>query len=201
MRVIKGCVTVIGIIGILAITTLIVGYFLFSLTPPIKAEMLPFAASKEAAQSFDQKIETLKAEIEAAVDAKEEKEVTLVITEQEINNKMLDLKAEGELPLEDILINFDNKGYLLVYSELATPGVDAKTGVKGKMKVVEGNLKIVVEDFDLGKLPLPQSIKGGVESLLNILVSPRLADLPMEITAIKVSNDQLAITGLTKIAD
>ena len=200
MRLIRGFITAIGIIGILFIIALIMGYYLFCLTPPIKAKMAPAMPSAEAAESFNQKFETFEAEIEAAVDAGEEREVSLAITEQEVNNKMLDVLAEGELPLKSVLINFGD-GHFLAYVVVENPGVSAKTGVLAQIKVVDGGLKIAVEDFDLGKLPLPQSAKNGVGELLTIMVRLKLTDLPLEITNVEISNHKLTVVGSTKAAD
>ena len=200
MRLIRGFITAIGIVGILFIITLIMGYYLFCLTPPIKAKMTPAMPSAEAAESFNQKFETFETEIEAAIDAGEKREVSLVITEQEVNNKMLDVLAEGELPLKSVLINFGD-GYFLAYVVVENPGVSAKTGVLAQINIVEGDLKIAVEDFDLGKLPLPQSVKNGAEELLNIMVRLRLADLPLEITNVEISSGKLTVVGSTKAAD
>lgn len=201
MRLIRTLISIIGIIGIMVIIALVIGYYLFSLTPPIKARILPVAVSAEAAQNLDQKLETVDEEIEAAVAANEEKEVRLIITEQEINNKMLDALAEGESSLKKIAINFDNKGRILVYAELETPGVDVKTGAIGQIQVMDGKPTIVIEDFDLGKLPLPQAANSGVEKLLNIMLELKLTDIPVELTAVEITDTQLTATGLTKTTD
>ena len=200
MRLIKWLITVIGIIGVLVIIALVMGYYLFCLTPRIQAKMVPVMLSAEAAQSFDQKLKTLETEIEAAVAAGEEREVSLVITEKEVNSKLIEVLAEGELPLKEILINFRD-GHFLVYAIVGTPGVDAKTGAIGQIEVVNGDPKVVVEDFDLGKLPLPQAANSRLGDLLNIIVRLKLADFPLEITNVEISNHQLTVAGLTETAD
>jgi len=199
MSLIKWCLAVIGIIGVLAFIALIIGYFLFSLTPSIKADLTPVVVSAEAAQSFDQKFKAFETELKEAVADGEEKEISMVITEQEVNNKILDVLAEGELPLKKVLINFE-EDYFLVFAIVDITGADAKTGLIAETKIVKDNLKIAVKKFDLGKLPLPQCVDSGVEKLLNIMIRLRLADLPMEISKVEISDSQLIITGLAKIA-
>jgi len=199
MRLIRVSVTVIGIIGVLAILTLVMGYYLFSLSPWIKAGMIPVAVTAEAAQSLDQKLEALETEIDEAVTAGEEREISLVITEKELNSKLVEVLAEGELPLKGALVNF-REGYLLAYSVVDIPGVDAKTGAMGKIQVVDGNAKAIIEDLDLGKLPLPKAANSGVEEFLDIMLRLRLADLPLEITSVEISNRELTATGLVKTA-
>jgi len=200
MRLIRGLITVVGIIGVLVIIALVMSYYLFSLTPPIKAKMHEVPPSVEAFQSLDQKLEALETGIEAAVDAGEEREISLTITEKEVNSKLAEILAEGELPLEEILINF-GEGYFLVYAKVDVPGVDAKTGAKGQIQSVNGDPKVALEDLNLGKLPLPQAVSSGVEELLNIMLRLRLADLPLETTDVEISNRQLTIAGLIKITN
>lgn len=200
MRLIRGFITVVGIIGILVIIALIMGYYLYSLRPWIQAKMTPVAVTAEAAQSFDQKFEALEMEIHQAIAAGEERETALVITEKEVNSKLVEVLAEGDLPFDQILVNF-REGRFLIYAVADVPGVAARTGAIGRIQVVNGDLEIVLEDFDLGKLPLPQAVNGGVEKLLDIMVKLKLADVPLEITDVEISDRELTASGLIKSAD
>ena len=200
MKILRGCIAAIGIIGILVILALVTSYFLFSLTPPIKSKMVPVPVSAEAAEKFDQKIDAWEAEIEDAVANDKEMVITLTITEQEINNKILDILAEGELPIKEALVNL-GEGYLLAYVVIDNPGVDAETGTLALIEVEDEELKITVEDFDLGKLPLPQGVQDGVEKLVNILTKLKLTDLPVKTTDVQINNHQLIITGVTKTTE
>lgn len=200
MRVIRGCVTIIGIVSVLAIVTVLMAYYLYSLSPRIRAQMVPVAVTAEAAQSLDQKIETLETEIDEAVAAGQEREMSFVVTEKELNSKLIELLAEGELQLNEVLVNF-REGYFLVYAVVDVPGVAARTGAKGRLQVVDGDAKVLIEDFDLGKLPMPQSANSGIEQLLDIMISLKLADLPLELTGIEINNGELTASGLVKTAD
>ena len=200
MRLIRGCITVVGIIGILVIIALVMGYYLYSLRPWIQAKMTPVAVSAEAAQSLDQKFEVLETEFDEAIAAGEERETSLVITEKEVNSKLVEVLAEGDLPFDQILVNF-REGRFLIYTVADVPGVAARMGAIGRMQVVNGDPEIVIEDFDLGKLPLPQAVNGGIGELLDVMVRLKLADLPLEITDVEISNRELTVSGLIKIAD
>ncbi len=197
MRAIKGIIMVIGVIGILVAATLLIGYYLYSLSPPIQAKMVQILPSPEAAQSFDQKISSAKAEIEAAADTGQAKQLTLTITDREINSKMIELRAKGELPVREALINFGD-GNFLAYAVIDTPGINAKTAMIGQVEIMNGSPKIVLGDFNLGKLPLPESAEQRVEQLLNIMVDLQLSDVPLEITDVQFSNGELTVTGTTK---
>jgi len=200
MRVIRGCVTIIGIVSVLAIVTVLMAYYLYSLSPRIRAQMVPVAVTAEAAQSLGQKIETLETEIDEAVAAGQEREMSFVVTEKELNSKLIELLAEGELQLNEVLVNF-REGYFLVYAVVDVPGVAARMGAKGHLQVVDGDAKVLIEDFDLGKLPMPQSANSGIEQLLDIMISLKLADLPLELTGIEINNGELTASGLVKTAD
>jgi hypothetical protein len=200
MRLIKGLIMAIGIIGVLVIIALIIGYYLYSLSPRIQEKVIPVAVSADAAQSFDQKLDALEGQIKAAVDAGEKKQVSLVITEKEINSKLVQMLAEGELPsLKRILINFGD-GYFLTYAVVDTPGIDAKTGSMGRVEIIEGEPKVVIDEFNLGKLPLPKSANRRVEQLLNIMVNLQLPEVSLDITGVEIKNHQLTVTGTTKTA-
>lgn len=200
MKLIKGFITVIGIIGILVIIALVTGYYLYLLTPPIQAEMYDPGQSRKAFESFNQKFESFETEVKDAVDAGEEKELSLVITEKEINSKLIEVLAEGELPLREILVNFGKEAFM-IYAKVDVPGVDARIGAKGQIQALDGGLKVAIEDFDLGKLPLPQAATNGVEEVVNIMLKLRLADWPLEITNVEISNRELTVVGLTRTAD
>jgi len=197
MRLIRGLITAIGIIGILALFVLIIGYYLYSLSPPIQSKMVPILPSPEAAQSFDQKLNTADDEIEAAVKAGQKKEVTITITDKEVNSKIIQLRAAGELPAKEASINFGD-GNFLAYAMFDTPGINAKTGVIGRVEIVDGSPKVIVDEFNLGKLPLPQTATARVEQLLNIMLSLRLADVPLEITNVQFNNHELTVIGTTE---
>lgn len=197
MRLIRPLIMIIGIIAILATFALLLGYYLYSLSPRIHARLTPVAVSAEAAESFDLKLRSAKTEIETAVSAGQKKELALSITDKEINSKVTQMKAKGELPARELLINFGD-GYFLAYAVVDTPGVNAKIGAIGGVEVVKGTPKIVITEFNLGKLPLPKTINKRVEQILNIIVSLQLADLPLEITNVQIKNHQLIILGTTK---
>lgn len=197
MRVITGLVMAIGIIGILVAGVLLIGFYLYSLSPPIQSEMVPTGQSSDAVKSFDQKISSTEDEIDSAVGAGQEKEITLTITDKEVNSKLIELRAKGELPVRDASINFGD-GQFLAYAVVDVPGIDAKTAVTGQVEIEDGSPKIVVTDFNLGKLPLPESADKRAEQLLNVVLRLQLSDVPLEMTSIQIKDHQLTVTGTTK---
>jgi hypothetical protein len=201
MRLIKGIIMAIGVIGILVILALITGFYLYSLSPSILGRAVPVTVTADAAQSFDDKLESADTQIKSAIEAREKREVSLVITENEANSKLAQMLAESQLPLKrGSLINFGD-GYFLIYAVLDAPIMDAKTGTIGRIEIVDGKPKVVIDEFNLGKLPLPKSAKARVEQLANIIASLQLADVPLDITSVQLKDRQLTITGTTQTGD
>ena len=201
MRIVRWCLMAIGAIGILFVIALVVGYCLFCLVPPIKADMMQIVVTAAAAQSLDQKVDAFKAEIDDAVETGENREITLTITNEEVNSKLTEIVAEGKLPLEQALVNFGD-GYFMAYAVIDVPGVAAKTGMRGQIELTDGGPEVVVEDFDLGKLPLPEGMNDRVGGLMNILVLMELPtdELPLEVTAVEFIWGELTVKGVTKVS-
>jgi hypothetical protein len=199
MRAINTVLIIIGVIGIIVLMAAFTGFVLFSLDPPIKAQLSPVPVSADALKSFDQKIVVFKQKIEAGIAAKEKREVVLTITAEEINSKIVELVAQGDLPLKETLINFDND-LCKVYTVFNNPGVSAKIGLVAQLMVNKGNIKIVTVDFQVGRLPLQQSLIKSVGSILDVLVRMEGSadELQIDITGISVSDGRLTIRAMTR---
>ena len=200
MRLIKGIVMAIGVIGILAIFALLTGLYLYSLSPSILGRAVPVSLSADAAQSFDTKLETANTQIKSAFEARQKRDVNLSITESEANSKLRQMIAEGQLPLKAVLINFGDNNFL-AYGVMDAPVIDAKVGMIGRIDIKDGKPKVIVDEFNLGKLPLSQSAKVRAEQLANIVLSLQIADVPLDITSVQISNHQITISGTTRTGE
>lgn len=201
MRFIRGFVMAVGIIGILVAITLVLGYFLYSLTPWVQAKMTPVTVTADAAKSFDDKIEALQKEIKEASAAQQVKEVKLVITEGEVNSKLTELLAEAALPknINKILINF-RENQFMVYTVIDAPGVAAKIGAIGNIKIVDDQPKLTIQDLDVGKLLITHSTYRRAEDLLDFALKGRLSDVPMKITSVDIGKREITVIGVTETA-
>jgi hypothetical protein len=200
MRLIKGIIMGVGVLGILVIIFLITGFYLYSLSPSVLARAVPVAVTADAAQSFDNKLDTADSQIKSAVETRQKKEVTLTITESEANSKLVQMLAEGQLPLKRALVNFGD-GYFLAYAVVEAPVMDAKTGTIGQIKITDGKPKVVLDEFNLGKLPLPQSAKARAEQIANLLLKSEIADVPLDITSVQFADHQVTIIGTTRTGE
>jgi hypothetical protein len=201
MRAINTVLLVMGVIGIIVLAAIFTGFILFSLDPPIKSQLSAAPVSADAVKSFDQKVTSFKQKIAASVAAKEKKEVILTVTSEEINSKMVELLAQGELPLKETLINLDNDQFK-IYTVFNNPGFNAKIGLVAQLVVTKGNIKIAVTDFQLGRLPLSQSLIKSVGNILDILIRMEgfTEDLKIDVTAVTIGDGRLTIKGLTQPA-
>jgi len=200
MRLIKGIIMRIGVIGILVIIALVTGFYLYSLSPSILGRAIPVAVSPEAAQSFDDKIEAADTQIKSAIEERQEREINLSITESEANSKLVQLLAEGKLPLKRVLVNFGD-GYFLIYGVVDAPIIDAKMAAIGRITVSDGKPTVVLDEYNLGKLPLPPSAKNRAQQVANILVSLQIADVPLNVNSVELSGHQIIVSGTAKTVE
>lgn len=199
MKAITTLLMVIGAIGIIVIFAILMGVILFSLEPPIKSQLTQTQVSAEAMESFDQKVTALKKKVQTASVANEKREITFTISEDELNSKVVELLAQGELPMKEMTINFDDD-LCKVYAVYNNPGIHAKTGLIAQLMVSKGNIKIIVVDFQLGKLPLPKSVVKNAGSILGVMlgIEDIAEDLSIDITSITVGEESLVLKGLTR---
>ena len=191
---------IIGALGIIVFFGFIMAIILYSVTPQINAHMTEVHGSREAVERFDQKLNTFKEQIKAAVTDKQKKDITLTLSEEEINSKIDFLIAEGELPMKELNLNLKEEA-CWIYSVFNNPGINAKIGIISKLRVEKSNIKVTVMDFSLGRLPLPSSIKEWMGNLLDITLKLQdpVGDLPIELTAIQIGDGKFIVKGMTKV--
>lgn len=116
---------------------------------------------------------------------------------------MTELIARNELPMkEGAIINFDND-LCKIYAPFNSTIMNAKIGLIAQLSVNKGNLKIVVADFQLGKLPLPKPLVERIGNILDIIfrMEGMVDDLDIDITGVTISDDRLTIKGITRLAN
>jgi hypothetical protein len=199
MKILQGFLIFMGVLAVLAIIALVVGYVMALLTPDIRANMRPVVLSSEAVDSLNQKLSDVKKATAAAEGSKTAKEIQLVITEEEVNSTIVMALAEGTLPAKEMLVNF-NDGYLLTYTAWNFPGLPFKTGLIGTLDVEKGKPRFVIRDFYLGKLPVPDFVDAGVQEWINILfkLNAPMEELNFELKEVTIGDGQLKLAGTTK---
>lgn len=200
-RIISGCLTFIGLVAVLAFAAIIIGYYTISLTPPIREEMAPVALSAEAVKSLNNKLESFHNEIQQASNAGLEKEVMLVVTEEEVNSKLTELLAEDTSPIKEVLINF-RQDIMLRYWLIDTPILGTKLALKTALEAKGGKIQRIADEVNLGALPLPNIVERGAAEILNwsgqILAGILPTDTNWQITSVKIGDGQISIKGTTQ---
>ncbi len=201
MRILQGFLIFMGVLAVIAIVALIVGYVLALLTPDMRANMRPVVLSSEAVDSLTKKMDDVKKEAALAESTKTPKNVEVIISEEEVNSTLVMMLAEGYLPAKEILVNF-NDGYLITYTYWNFPWFPMKTGLLSQVEVENGKPKMVVMDFFLGKLPVPNGIDNGVQELANILIklNAPIEELKLNLKQVTISDGQMKISGTTRIS-
>ncbi len=198
MKLVSRLLMAFGAIGVLLCILLVVGMILYSLTPPLKDQMKAATVSADAVTSYNKKIDAFKIDADKAALAKETREVSLTLTAEEINSKLIEILAEGELPVKEASINFtDNR--IWIYAELTAVALPTKIVVIGDTSILKNSIHTNIDVFQLGRLPLPSSITEKINSLVNVMVkmdSP-FDNLPIKLTSIGVNNNTLTIKGIT----
>jgi len=201
MKILKGFLIIMGALAVLAIIAIVIGYVLALLMPDIRSNMRPVVLSSEAVDSVNQKLDDLKTSCVTASSSNTKKDVNLVLTEEEVNSTLVMALAEGTLPAKEVLVNF-NDGYMLIYNAWSFPGLPIKTAVMGSIEVENGKPTFLIQDFFLGKLPVPNSVDMGVQQLANILIrlNAPLEELKIDLKDVTISDGQIKITGITGVS-
>ena len=199
MNTLRGFLLIMGVLAVLALIALVVGYVLALLTPDIRSNMRPVVLSSEAADSLTSKLDNLKKETAIAYTGKTPEDIELIITEEEINSMIVMGMAEGNIPAKEMLVNL-NDGYALIYNAWNFPWLPVKTALMGSLDAENGKPLITIRDFFLGKLPLPSGVKNTVQDLVTIMakLNTYLDDLSLDLKEITISEGQVKLIVATR---
>ena len=202
MRIFSTVLMVICAIALAVLLFFMTGVFLYSLAPAIKSQMTISPVSYDAVKSFDNKFDTFKDDVKKAAAAGQKVDVSLKLTEEELNSKIVELLADGELPCRDLLVNFEDD-YIWLYAVMNNRGIDAKIGLVGKFDIVDSDVSVIVEDFFLGKLPITKSPDEKVGKLLDIvwIMQNPFKDMPVKLTYISIDKGSITFEGVTTAAE
>lgn len=202
MRIISNLLMAIGVIAILIFIFVLIGYILFSSTPDIKDDIGDPIVSAAAAESYAAKYEAFETDIENSAIDKVKKEVTVTFTNEEVNSKIVELMAEGNFPFKEMRISL-RQGECWLYFVTDTFGANAKIGMVLSPQIQNGDVRVDMQDFHIGKLPLPKSFDEDIANIVNVLVNMEnpANDLPMQLTSVAVGDDSFTITGMTQPAE
>jgi len=192
MRILRGFLMFMGALAVLAIIALVLGYVLALLTPDVRNNIRPVVLSSESVDNYNKKMADMRSQTTGQGTA----EITLTLTEEEGNSIIVMAMAEGHIPAKEILVNF-NDGYLMLYSAWNFPWFPVKTGIIGSFDVVEKKPQFIVQNFFLGKLPLPSGINNNVQEIVNIMIrtNPMISNSRYNYKEITISEGKIKLSG------
>ncbi len=195
MKIITTILMAIGILAIICSLLAFSGFVLYSLTPDIKSQIDIGRVSAEYLKSYNQKVDDFRETILTAAAAKQKSKFTLVLTKEEINSKLVQMMAEDQLPVKELLVSFEND-LCWTYFALGENAANAKIGLVTQPEIVKGSIKLNILEFKLGRLPLPKSFAQRAEDIMNIFIKMQnpLSELPLELEAVDIVNNQLLLT-------
>jgi len=192
MRILQGFLMFMGVLAVLAMIALVTGYVLSLLTPDIKSSLRPVVLSSEAVDSFNKKMADLTTQMSAAGTG----DISLTLTEEEINSTIVMALAEGSIPAKEILINF-NDGYLVLYSAWNFTMFPVKTGLIGSFDIEDKKPKFLLTQVFVGKLPLPSGFNSGAQDITNIIIrlNPMIYNPRINYKEITISEGKVNLAG------
>lgn len=191
MRILQGFLMFMGGLAVLAIIALVTGYVLSISTPDIKNNLRPVVLSSEAVDSFNKKTDDLRTQMSTGTG-----DISLTLTEEEVNSMIVMALAEGTIPAKEILINF-NDGYLMLYSAWNFSMFPVKTGLIGSFDIENKKPKFLLTKVYVGKLPLPTGFNSNAQHLTNIIIqlSPMVYNSQINYKEITITEGKIKLVG------
>lgn len=199
MKIITAVLMAIGVLAIICVLLVITGFLLYSLTPGIKNDINIGRVTAESLESFNKKIDDFRGSVLNAAAESQRSDFTLALNKEEINSKIVQMMAEKQLPVKELLVSFEDN-LLWTYFALEENVANAKIGLIASPEIVRNNIRINIVEFYLGRLPLPNSINKRAEDILNVFITMQnpLDDLPLELKNLEIVNNQLLLTVTSK---
>lgn len=183
---------IIGSIVVLALIIAGVGYFICnnpfvteappqatppSMPPALTEEPSPPGGDESPTEpspiTLEQRIESLKEAVAEVCTTGECKEVALVITETEANNKAAELMAAAQIPadipleIESVHLDFQPDNTVCVEAQSVLYGkFKATIRATAQVNIKEGEPKVEIAKISFGFIPMPQSLRERIVSLV-----------------------------------
>lgn len=183
-----------SIFSLLLIASGVVGYLLTG-PAPVTWSTTPEQWNWYEARNLDDSIEGIQQQINEASTGDR---VTLILIEDEVNSRLNELATEERLPLRmrDIRVHFDEgvvKGSVMV--DLV---IDVQAAIEAKIGIKDGKPDVTIEQFYLGRLPIPKTLTSNVIAALMGHADKRLESLPVKLTRVVIGNEWMVIGGEVK---
>ena len=188
-------ITAIGVFAVLCLISGIAFYLLTGPAPTDDWDVSWLMPSEDAAARLDEKIETLREDIESAASGNA---LVLEITEEEATSKLDKMARDGNLSLSieypqvyfsDGLARAEAQVHLVV---------DVDTAVQIEITARKGRADFTVRRLDLGRLGIPKPLINNVMTAMEHELGARWDELPVAINDIVIGPGVLTVTMVKK---
>lgn len=174
------------------------GVFVLATQPPnVAAGLRTVAPSTQAADSFDAKVDTLRAAQAAATKTGKDQPVEVTFTEEELTSKASEVSGpigDTGIAATDTQVHLSG-GNVVATSTLSLQGLSINVGVVAKPTVVNGQVQLVVTEIQTGALPLPDGVRQQINAAVGQAIDPTTLGLPFNISDLTVVDGKLVLKG------
>lgn len=186
--------SIVGLVLIVAIVALI----MIKWPSGIASQVKPVISNPQAAKELDTKWQEFRQGIKTA---KAGTEITVTLTQDEINSKINEELKTVKLPdgvgVSNLNVNLVD-GKLLLAADVNYSGIGSKAGMEASVETVNGEPVLRVNNVEIGKLPIPQSLKDQLSKLIPENGIIKLSDLQLGNQNITIVDGKIVITGVTQ---
>lgn len=189
------------LLGVILLAAIAGGaYVLSQQQPSVASGLKRVEVTKQASQSFDEKVRTIQAAADEAKRTGKATPVEVTFSEQELTSKVAEASASvvgGGLTATDTQIHLAD-GNIVATSKVNVQGVDLNIGVVAAPVVQDGRTTIVVKEIQTGALPIPDALKQQIQAQVGQAVDPRSLGLPFDVSKVQIVDGKIVIAGTAK---
>ncbi len=174
-------------------------YVLSQQKPAIGAGLKPIPVTKQAEQSFDDKIKAMEQAAAAAKASGKAQPVSQTFTEAELTSAANSYAAGAPAGLQttDTQIHLSG-GNVVATSNVNVAGLSVPVGIVATPTVQNGQVHMVVQQVQTGGFPLPDALNQQLQSQIGRSIDPSAFGIPMTLSNLQVQNGQLVVQGTAK---
>jgi len=194
---------ILKIVGSLLLLVVLAGGGVFVLAkqqPSVASGLKPIVASAQSTQSFDAKVDTMKAAQAEATKTGKAQPVEVTFTEEELTSKASQATGpigDTGIAAADTQVHLSG-GNVIATTTVIVQGIAVNVGVVATPIVVDGKTQIVVKDVQTGALPLPDAIKQQINAAIGQAIDPSKLGLPIDISNLTIVDGKLVVKGNAK---
>ena len=168
--------------------------------PSVASGLKPIVASAQSAQSFDAKVDALKAAQDLATKSGKAQAVEVTFSEEELTSKASQATGpigDTGIAATDTQVHLSG-GNIIATSSVTVQGISLNIGVVATLIVENGQTKIIVKDVQTGALPLPDVVKQQINAAIGQAIDPKKLGLPIDVSNMTIVDGKLVVKGTAK---